>query len=75
MKFLDPIGFSSIVLIAASPQHIHVRREQMTCKFWLDPIALASNKGFSPHELNHIRFLIELHYQEICEAWDEPCGR
>ncbi len=56
------------------PRHIHVRRERMTCKFWLDPVALASNEGFTAHELNGIRRLIELYYQEITEAWDEHCG-
>jgi hypothetical protein len=57
------------------PRHIHVRRERKTCKFWLDPISLASNDGFSPHELNDIRRLVELYYQEIIEAWDEHCGQ
>ena len=46
----------------------------MTCKFWLDPIALASNDGFNSQELRDIRRLIELYYQEIVEAWDEHCG-
>ena len=56
------------------PRHVHVRRERKTCKFWLDPIALASNDGFSPHELKDIRRLAELYYQQITEAWDEHCG-
>jgi len=56
------------------PRHVHARRERMTCKFWLDPIALASNDGFSSHELNDIRRLIELHYNDMVEAWDEHCG-
>ena len=56
------------------PRHIHVRRERKACKFWLYAISLASNDGFSPHELNDIRQLIELYYREILEAWDEHCG-
>ena len=56
------------------PRHVHARRERTTCKYWLEPISLASNDGFSPHELNDIRRLIELHYNEIVEAWDEHCG-
>jgi hypothetical protein len=31
------------------PRHIHARRERMTCRFWLDPISLVSNDGFSSH--------------------------
>ena len=30
--------------------HIHVRRESMTCKFWLEPLSLARNHGFSAVE-------------------------
>lgn len=56
------------------PKHVHVRREQMVCKFWLEPVALVTNDGFSPRELNRIRSLILEHLQEIKEAWDEHCG-
>jgi hypothetical protein len=28
------------------PPHVHVRRERLTCKFWLDPVSLAGNDGF-----------------------------
>ena len=30
------------------PPHVHVRRERMVCKFWLTPVALSMNHGFSP---------------------------
>ena len=29
------------------PAHVHVERENNTCKFWLEPIELARNHGFS----------------------------
>ncbi len=56
------------------PMHVHVRRERSTCKFWLQPIALAANSGFSPRDLNTIRNLIESHRSRIEEAWHEHCG-
>jgi hypothetical protein len=28
------------------PAHIHVRRGNTECKFWLDPVSIARNKGF-----------------------------
>jgi hypothetical protein len=31
----------------------------MVCKFWVDPLALANNHGFSPRELNVIRQHVE----------------
>jgi len=56
------------------PMHVHVRREKRTCKFWLDPLELASNHGFSSKELNTIRRHIDAHYDTIVEAWHEHGG-
>jgi len=56
------------------PQHVHVRRERKTCKFWLQPVALSSNNGFSAKELNRIRRLIVENLEVILETWDEHCG-
>lgn len=55
------------------PRHVHVQREQSLCKFWLEPLALSSNDGFSPRELNQIRALIRSRLAHILEAWDEHC--
>ena len=55
------------------PRHVHVRRDKRTCKYWLEPIALCKNYGFSPHELNEIRRLIQSNYVIILEAWREHC--
>ena len=55
-------------------QHIHVRRERQTCKFWLQPIELANNHGFSARELNLIRAIIQEESSKIQEAWSEHCG-
>ncbi|MFN8459101.1 MAG: DUF4160 domain-containing protein [Anaerolineae bacterium] len=57
------------------PRHVHVQREKMICKFWLDPISLSQNYGYSPAELNRIRRMIETHYQKITEAWHAHCGQ
>lgn len=56
------------------PRHVHVQRERMLCKFWLDPVSLSKNHGFSPRELNVIRRMIQQHLPRIEEAWDEHCG-
>ena len=55
---VGPYRFFFYSFDCAEPEHVHVRRERMNCKFWLDPIALAGNDGFSAHELNRIRALI-----------------
>ena len=56
------------------PKHVHVRRERKVCKFWLEPVVLASNDGFAAQELNRIRRLVMENLQRILEAWDEHCG-
>ena len=56
------------------PRHVHVERERMVCKFWLQPLALAQNHGFSARELGRIRAYIVEHMAKISEAWDEHCG-
>lgn len=45
----------------------------MVCKFWLEPVTLAANHGFSVRELNQIRATIEKHLTRILEAWHEHC--
>ena len=33
------------------PAHVHVERDDSTCKFWLEPIELVRSHGFSAREL------------------------
>lgn len=40
------------------PPHIHVRCADGECKFWLEPIALASNRGITPTDLRKIEQLV-----------------
>lgn len=53
------------------PPHIHVQRERFLAKFWLQPVVLASLKGFNSHELRAIRRIVEQHKDEFLEAWNE----
>ena len=55
------------------PPHIHVEQENKTCKFWLGPVLLARNRGFSARELKIIHRLIQSNLAMIMEAWDEHC--
>jgi hypothetical protein len=54
--------------------HVHVRRDRFTCKFWIEPVTLAQNQGFSARELNQIRTAIGREHSRIKEAWREHCG-
>ena len=37
------------------PPHIHIERDDKEAKFWLQPIRLQRNKGFSPKEINRVQ--------------------
>lgn len=56
------------------PMHVHVQRERMICKFWIHPVALSRNRGFSAKELITIREIITKNKDKIMEAWYEHCG-
>ncbi len=56
------------------PMHVHVLRENIVCKFWLEPLELSKNFGFSPRELREIRATIRENISKIKEAWHEHCG-
>jgi hypothetical protein len=40
------------------PVHIHVATPDGECKFWLDPIRLAGNKGISPEVIRKIERIV-----------------
>lgn len=53
------------------PPHIHIQRERMLAKFWLNPVSLASSTGFRSHELRKIRNHVEESESDFKEAWNE----
>jgi hypothetical protein len=56
------------------PAHIHVAHAGRYAKFWLDPVALASNRGFRSHELTLIRELVLEHEALFLEEWNAYFG-
>ena len=70
-----PYRFFFYSLDCIEPVHVHIERDRDSCKFWLEPLALAANRGFSAKELNRIRGLIDEYKGAIRNAWDEHCGR
>ncbi len=71
---LGPYRFFFYSFDCAEPKHVHVKRERKTCKYWLEPVSLARNNGFSATELNKIRRCVLDNLQTIVEAWDEHRG-
>ena len=56
------------------PPHIHVQRDRLFAKFWLNPVRLAGSKRFPSHELRAIQKHIEKNRQYLQEAWNEHIG-
>lgn len=53
------------------PPHIHVKAAENQAKFWLSPVQLASNYGFSSRELNEVELLVEQNESFFLEVWNE----
>jgi len=66
--------FLFVSLDRSEPPHIHVRRENMVAKFWLDPIALERAGGFNRAELNTIAKLVQEQRERLLERWYEFFG-
>lgn len=71
IKYIGPYRFFFVSLDYGEPPHIHVQRERMVAKFWLEPIALQKTGGFAPKELNRIARLVQEHRNEFLERWYE----
>jgi hypothetical protein len=51
------------------PPHVHVDRDACSAKFWLQPVALARNVGFSPKELREIQRIVKEEQTKLSEEW------
>jgi len=51
------------------PPHVHVGKEGLEAKFWMDPIALARTGRFREHELTQIERILATFQNDILDAW------
>ena len=56
------------------PPHVHIDRDDASLKMWLELVALASNHGFRPREINAILAIVAEHREPLLEAWHEHFG-
>jgi hypothetical protein len=40
------------------PPHVQIDRDRHSAKHWLRPVAVASNEGFSEHELKRVERMV-----------------
>lgn len=55
----------------SEPPHVHIRRGDDQCKFWLLDVSLAYNDGMKAHELAELRCVVEEHHEEFLRKWHE----
>ena len=53
------------------PPHIHVATPEGECKFWLDSIRLARNKGVPPRVVRNIEKLVFENQNLLMEKYNE----
>ena len=56
------------------PPHIHIDRDNLTAKFWLQPVSLAQNIGFPAKELRKLQYMTIENQTQLLEAWYEYFG-
>ena len=56
------------------PPHVHVDRDDLSAKFWLQPVSLARNFGFAAPELNKVKSIVVAQRDEFLEAWHGHFG-
>ena len=55
-----------------SRMHVHVESAEGEAKFWLEPaIAVAQTSRLNQRQLREIRYLVEVHADEIRRAWEK----
>jgi hypothetical protein len=53
---------------------VHVDRDDQSAKFWLMPVRLARNLGFSAVELGRIQRILKENKSLLREKWNERFG-
>ena len=74
VRRIGPYRFFFYSNEGSEPRHIHVQRDNLLAKYWLDPVALADSTGFSAHELSKVLELVEANSESFGEAWNEFFG-
>jgi hypothetical protein len=71
---VGPYRLFFVSLDVSEPPHVHVQRDKMVAKFWLEPLVLERAGGFKPHELNAIGKMVEENRVLLLERWNEHFG-
>ena len=68
---IDGFRFFFYSTEGTEPPHIHIENGDNMAKFWLLPIELDDNHGFSNKEINQLRKLVTKHQEHLINSWNE----
>lgn len=57
------------------PPHIHIAYSDGECKYWLEPVKLAKNRGIKPNALRSIEKLVFENKEYLLGKYYEFCKR
>jgi len=66
----DGYRFSFFSNENTEPPHMHVRRGGKEAKFWLRPVEVVKNYGFTSRELGEIEDIIRRNHKELMRKWN-----
>jgi len=71
---IGPYRFYFYSYDCGEPRHMHVDRENMSAKFWLDAdVSLAENYGYSRKELRDLERSTRENLERLRNEWDDFC--
>jgi hypothetical protein len=56
------------------PPHVHVDKGGASAKFWLEPVTIARNVGFTARELAEVMRLVQRSEAALLRAWHDFFG-
>lgn len=57
------------------PPHVHIRKAEDSCKFWLRPVSFAYNDGIAASELRELEQVVSENRDEFEAKWHEYFGQ
>lgn len=68
---IGPFRFFFYAGDRGEPAHTHVQRDKAEAKFWLAPVRLAWNRGFSSADLRRLEKITQKNKKRLLESWDD----
>jgi hypothetical protein len=53
----------------AEPPHVHVERDNLRAKFWLETLRPVPGATFNPVELRRVQRIVREHQRQLLESW------